>query len=468
MVARPVRKAGRLQLTHTDHYTMVASLVNLPAARVARQEKEVRWKTGDKEGWKRYMENSKQASEHIKRVVENKDNNIEEVIKKVEVIETKLKFKSFGKYSQQSIGKRNAKEKEYQKDLSEEEKAKQLLAKQIERVEENVKDIEKTGPNKVGRIYEVSKQIKAMEKGAGQANAIKDPCNAKLIVDQEQIKNVTLKYCKQVLSKNEPDAEFKVLAKIKHELHKERKNERSDEGFNVKKEAFEKVVDKFKANNKRGYDFLTKASKEYQDAIYCLCKRIIEDETVPDKFRQTTLHQIWKKKPGTRKEDLDANRYIHCKEYLPRTVEAIVVAEMEKSISEATSKFQIGGVKGHRPQEHLFCVKSVQARYEKQKKLLIIYTNDVSKFFDKEVLADCMGELYQAGIDPRAYRMFSMLNEKTQIRVRTGCGFSPWEEAGDLLGQGSGGAAKVSALNLDRKLSRVFDDSQETRRGRPR
>ena len=57
--------------------------------------------------------------------------------------------------------------------------------------------------------------------------------------------------------------------------------------------------------------------------------------------------------------------------------------------------------------------------------------------------------------------MFSMLNEKTQIWVRTGCGFSPWEEAGDLLGQGSGGAAKVSALNLDRKLSRVFDDSQE-------
>ena len=50
LVARPVRKAERLQLIHTDHYTMVASLHNLPAAKVARQEKEVRWKTGDKEG----------------------------------------------------------------------------------------------------------------------------------------------------------------------------------------------------------------------------------------------------------------------------------------------------------------------------------------------------------------------------------------------------------------------------------
>ena len=134
---------------------------------------------------------------------------------------------------------------------------------------------------------------------------------------------------------------------------------------------------------------------------------------------------------------------------------------MESSITAATSKFQIGGVAGHRPQEHLFCVKSVQGRYEKLKKLLILYTNDASKFFDKEVLVDCMGELYQSGIDPRAYRMFFMLNEKTKIRVRTGCGFSPWEEAGDLLGQGSGGAAKVSALNLDRKLDSLFSDSKE-------
>ena len=129
-----------------------------------------------------------------------------------------------------------------------------------------------------------------------------------------------------------------------------------------------RFLDKFKKNNKRSYDFLTKASEEFQNSIFLLCKRIIKEENIPEKFRETTLHQIWKKKPGSRKEDLDANRYIHCKEYLPRTVEAIVVSEMEKSITEATSKFQIGGVAGHRPQEHLFCVKSIQARQEKMKK----------------------------------------------------------------------------------------------------
>ena len=88
-----------------------------------------------------------------------------------------------------------------------------------------------------------------------------------------------------------------------------------------------------------------------------LCKRIIESESIPDKSRESTLHQIWKRKPVTRKEDLDANRYIHCEDWLPRTVEAVVVKEMEPAIVSATSRFQIGGVQGHRPQEHLFSVK---------------------------------------------------------------------------------------------------------------
>ena len=97
------------------------------------------------------------------------------------------------------------------------------------------------------------------------------------------------------------------------------------------------MIEEFKKNDKRNYDFLVKASTEYQEAFYELCKRIIEDESVPENFREKTLHQIWKKKPGTRKEDLDANRYIHCKHYLPRAVKAIVVAQMESSITAATS-----------------------------------------------------------------------------------------------------------------------------------
>ena len=150
-------------------------------------------------------------------------------------------------------------------------------------------------------------------------------------------------------------------------------------------------MEKFKKNNKRNSDFIAKTSTEFKSSVFLLCKRIIEEETVPKKFRETTLHQIWKKKIGTKKEDLEANRYIYCKEYyLSRAVEGMVLHEMEPNIKKATSIFQIGGVSGHRPQEHLFCFKSLQAKFSKDGKLLIIYSNDISKFFDKEVLVDCM------------------------------------------------------------------------------
>ena len=103
----------------------------------------------------------------------------------------------------------------------------------------------------------------------------------------------------------------------------------------------------------------------------------------------------------------------------------------------------------------------IRAKYEKDKKLLILYPHDAAKFFDKKVLVVCMSELYSANVDARAYRHFFLLNEKTRIRVWTGCGLPNWEEAGDGMGQGSGGAAKVRALNLDRKLDMVFKSSKQ-------
>ena len=66
---------------------MVASLHNLPAARVAREE-QVRWKTGSKEGWSKNKDSSKGASSKINEVVHNNENNIDEVLQKVEAIET--------------------------------------------------------------------------------------------------------------------------------------------------------------------------------------------------------------------------------------------------------------------------------------------------------------------------------------------------------------------------------------------
>ena len=111
--------------------------------------------------------------------------------------------------------------------------------------------------------------------------------------------------------KNEPNEAYKDMLAMKEEIHKIIMSKDLDKGFKADKEVYETVLEKFKKNNKRSYDFLLKGSDKYKDTIFSLIKRIIEGEAIPKGFRDTTLHQIWKKKPGTKKEDLNANRYIH-------------------------------------------------------------------------------------------------------------------------------------------------------------
>ena len=47
----------------------------------------------------------------------------------------------------------------------------------------------------------------------------------------------------------------------------------------LKQPRFDEVLTKFKANNKRNYDFLMKASDDFKDSVFLLCKRIVESES---------------------------------------------------------------------------------------------------------------------------------------------------------------------------------------------
>ena len=79
------------------------------------------------------------------------------------------------------------------------------------------------------------------------------------------------------------------------------------------KDDFEAVVKKFKAKQTKSYDFLIKASQNYQDAIHSLCARMIKNEEFPQMFRKTLLYMIWKSKGP--QEILKNNRVIHLKEH---------------------------------------------------------------------------------------------------------------------------------------------------------
>jgi hypothetical protein len=118
---------------------------------------------------------------------------------------------------------------------------------------------------------------------------------------------------------------------MKEELHEKRMQDKIGKGnFRVEKDDFDKVVKKFEVKRKHSYDFLVKAGPDFKQAVFKLCQRMIENEEFPISFEKTILQQIYKGK-GSR-TDLSNSRFIHLKEWLPRTCDALVVGGMKKKI----------------------------------------------------------------------------------------------------------------------------------------
>ena len=219
------------------------------------------------------------------------------------------------------------------------------------------------------------------------------------------------------------------------------------------------MIKKFKSSSKHSYDFITKAGDKFKESCFKLCKKMFQVEQFPEAFKDTVLHMIYKGKG--KKEELPNNRFIHCKSWLPRVAEACLVeGGMKQAMVEESSRYQVGGQAGHRPEELLFCFKSVLAKYMVQGKMVIGQCHDISKFFDKEVASDTLDVLYRRGVDPKACRLWAKLNV-TRIQVRTGVGNTEKEDIGAVIGQGTIGGAIASQGSLDDGIRGQFMGSQE-------
>ena len=109
---------------------------------------------------------------------------------------------------------------------------------------------------------------------------------------------------------------------------------------------------------------------------------MLEKETFPQRFFETRLCQLWKKKGSV--SDLNNHRYIHMKDWLPKLCEALTVDQMKTEIISGGTIYQIGGIPGHRREEHLVVVKSLIQMSLSRKTGCLVQLSDFEKFFDSE------------------------------------------------------------------------------------
>lgn len=297
-------------------------------------------------------------------------------------------------------------------------------------------------------IWDIRKKVLGDKKFENQSMAIINPRTGKLALTKKEIKQVTLNYCKETLLNNKPEKGFE------NDIEKKKKEAKNilqsiDGTFKAKVLTFRNMLKKFKDSRKRSYHFITKAGKMFQEVIFNMCQKMFSNEMFPNEFQNTILHMIFKGKG--RRENLSDNRFIHCKDWFARVAEGLVVEDgLKKPLISGSSIYQIGGQPGHRPEELVFVLKSIVARYLSQGKSVIIQCYDVQKYFDKEMIEDAILTCTKRGVDKKAIRIWYKLNENTVIQVKTsGAGLSAPGKVGAVIGQGTIGGALISQAVLD-------------------
>ena len=125
-------------------------------------------------------------------------------------------------------------------------------------------------------------------------------------------------------------------------------------------------------------------------------------------------------KPGKKdKADLNNKRHIHTKGEIVKVFGHIVANAAKPIMVENMPSFQIGGIPGHRAEEHLFVIKSFLALVKKNKTAVAFQQYDFSKMFDSESLIDVLDEVYKSKVKGKLYKLIYELNKDTRIKVRT-------------------------------------------------
>ena len=413
-------------MKYTDHFGMLLTFEGIPMKDEVGglEKKEPIWNVNKPGGWEKYFNLTNENRILDNAVANSLDSNRLNTILSKET--NKIKYIAFGKVKPNGKLKvpvdiqRLEKEKErlmLDVNIAEEEKEKKaseidldiihvLKAKQNENLEREMDGLKqlKEKKGRAAATFKLKNDVVGAKKSQQEPTTILDPESGEVLYNPKEIRETVLKYCKNLLTNSEPNKGFEDDIAIKNLLHQERMREDSKEVDDIMTLGmFNKSLEEVWRDKKEKYQFIARGGHSLKNAIFHLFQTVWRHEEIPEGWNKTTLLQIFKGKGDFR--DLSMMRNIHLKEEIQKLFSHVLVSQIKGTIMNNMTPFQIGARKGHRPQEHIFLVKSMMQLFQIKKKPLTIQLYDVSKFFNKENLPDVMNEIYRCGIKGKKYRL---------------------------------------------------------------
>ena len=383
----------------------------------------------------------------------------------------RIKFNAFGKVTKKSnkflsnipelVKKRSSAESNDDKKELEHKIGTEFIKEKYDEIERQINRIKESAKTHQSQVFKL-RNILSNKENTKEIEAIVNPKTKKLIVDKEEILQATKEYASCVLQNNRPVEKYEqfynVISKC-HDIRMKRQSNSNDEDDAVEelsRDDFDKEIKSLRSKGKARYKDITEAGEGFKEDVYRFMKFIWDMEEIPKNWDLTTLVQVFKR--GNRNE-LSSYRYIHLKEWRPRLLDGLVFSKMKNKLIENMSKYQIGAKPGHRPQEHLFVLKSFLAIQKYEKDIVILQTFDIQAYFDRTVLLESMDCLAEANVPEKCYRLTYNLNKNTVVQVKTAAGITDTAETGENLGQGSKSAGLICSTGLSMGVSKFFDGS---------
>ena len=215
------------------------------------------------------------VAEKVMRIVEDKNLSVKKCMEKINVIEKKVKHKSFGKTRKTQAGKKLTKvhkcpkcrglggqskdasgmegqldggrdglskaasRMEDQQDrgmgegmisstrldtcdgcYTQAEEDEVLLKEQGDKLEKEINQIKAQGKGRLTRIFRMKQKVLGGKKVGQEPSAVRDPSTGDLMVSSSDIKRTTLQYCIDNLKNNKASKNVEVIQKLKEFMHK--------------------------------------------------------------------------------------------------------------------------------------------------------------------------------------------------------------------------------------------------------
>ena len=307
----PLRPISKVKSVTSDHFPIIVTFTNLPMKNTKKKTKVDNftiWNTNKENGWNNY-EYLTRKDELFKNIciAENTDMNRNDVsptdaMDKINNVMTKVKHTAFGKVK---ISK-NTKKK------TTDESIESLLTQQrvdIESEFEKISELKKTR-GKTAAIFKTFDKIKGKSKDGPELVAMKDPETDDFIFSPDKLKEVSLKYCANLLDNQKVDKDFADEIECENLVHYSRMKEDTDDVEEMSRDEFEKRLKLLATKSKEKYKFLLKSGESFKNCIFRLFSQVWNQETKPQQWRNTVIIQLYKGKGEICNFDSQRNIYI--------------------------------------------------------------------------------------------------------------------------------------------------------------